>query len=155
MRYLRLLQKRAREGDLAKHWIERLDLQEYYITPPRFTVVPCNLPCPFLYKICCSKRLVASFVVFPHVRTHWSARIQHYVSFYVPVLFLLTLHLTLKFAQLLFVSDSSRSFVPSAVINIYLKQKERTHYGKVRCIKTKSESIEEVCKGWFSKNEST
>jgi ribosomal protein S16 len=34
MRYLRLLQKGARQGGLAKEWIDRLDSVEYYVTPP-------------------------------------------------------------------------------------------------------------------------
>lgn len=33
LRYLRLLQKGAREGNLEAHWIERLDKQPYYKTP--------------------------------------------------------------------------------------------------------------------------
>jgi len=33
-RYLKLLRDGAREGNLAKHWIERLDSSPYYVTPP-------------------------------------------------------------------------------------------------------------------------
>ena len=34
LRYLRLLQKGAREGKLAEEWIRRLDTQPFYTTPP-------------------------------------------------------------------------------------------------------------------------
>lgn len=34
LRYLRLLQKGAGEGNLAKHWIQRLDSFQHYVTPP-------------------------------------------------------------------------------------------------------------------------
>jgi hypothetical protein len=34
-RYLKLLKDGAREGNLAQHWIDKLDSSEHYITPPR------------------------------------------------------------------------------------------------------------------------
>jgi len=34
LRYLRLLQQGARDGNLEAHWIEKLDKQPYYKTPP-------------------------------------------------------------------------------------------------------------------------
>mmetsp|Transcript_13130 Transcript_13130/g.19682 ORF Transcript_13130/g.19682 Transcript_13130/m.19682 type:complete len:303 (+) Transcript_13130:155-1063(+) len=34
LRYLRLLQNGARDGKLTKEWIDRIDSQPYYITPP-------------------------------------------------------------------------------------------------------------------------